>query len=106
MKPSIHPSIVREINGAVKDTSAAIPNLRNEGFAKLPYAEGSSFDASDAEYDTGYPETRVDSLQHIKEWACNPRQKCIFWLNGMAGTGKSTISRTTAEYFQKEGQLG
>ena len=32
--------------------------------------------------------------------------KCIFWLNGMAGTGKSTISRTVAQSFAEDGQLG
>ena len=28
------------------------------------------------------------------KWSANPRHKRIFWLNGMAGTGKSTIART------------
>ena len=28
------------------------------------------------------------------EWSADPRQKSIFWLSGMAGTGKSTIART------------
>ncbi|CAG8888404.1 unnamed protein product [Penicillium egyptiacum] len=32
--------------------------------------------------------------------------KCIFWLNGMAGTGKSTISRTVANRFEEEKLLG
>jgi len=30
------------------------------------------------------------------DWCDDPNGKCIFWLNGMAGTGKSTISRTIA----------
>jgi len=30
------------------------------------------------------------------DWCEDPNSKCIFWLNGMAGTGKSTISRTIA----------
>lgn len=30
----------------------------------------------------------------------------MFWLNGMAGTGKSTISRTIAQTFADNGQLG
>lgn len=30
------------------------------------------------------------------EWSADPCQKSIFWLNGMAGTGKSTIARTIA----------
>ena len=28
------------------------------------------------------------------EWSADPRHKMIFWLNGLAGTGKSTIART------------
>jgi hypothetical protein len=30
------------------------------------------------------------------KWADGPHPETIFWLNGMAGTGKSTISRTVA----------
>ena len=32
--------------------------------------------------------------------------KPIFWLNGMAGTGKSTIARTVARSFADESYLG
>ncbi|KAK6356001.1 hypothetical protein TWF718_000374 [Orbilia javanica] len=55
-----------------------------------------------------HPETRKELLQQIKDWAKSPEDqgKCIFWLNGMAGTGKSTISRTVAQYFEDNGQLG
>ena len=40
------------------------------------------------------------------EWAEDAQGKCIFWLNGMAGTGKSTISRTIGHTFAENGQLG
>ncbi|KAL2813284.1 WD domain protein [Aspergillus granulosus] len=33
-------------------------------------------------------------------------RQCIFWLNGMAGTGKSTVARTMAKSLQKNGLLG
>jgi Mrp family chromosome partitioning ATPase len=37
--------------------------------------------------------------------AQDPDAKCIFWLSGITGTGKSTISRTTAQAFADQGQL-
>jgi len=42
----------------------------------------------------------------IEAWADDPGGQCIFWLNGVAGTGKSTISRTIADRFKKQGILG
>lgn len=45
------------------------------------------------------PGTRVNLLTEIYKWIDSPTGKCIFWLRGMAGTGKSTISRSVAEYI-------
>jgi hypothetical protein len=45
-------------------------------------------------------------LDRIRKWAFSPQEKCIFWLNGMAGTGKSTISRTISRCFEEQGLLG
>ena len=39
-------------------------------------------------------------------WSQNPTGACIFWLNGVAGTGKSTISRTVASNWAEKKQLG
>lgn len=41
-------------------------------------------------------DTRVDVLGRIMSWIDGSDKRRIFWLNGMAGTGKSTISRTIA----------
>ncbi|GFF43825.1 hypothetical protein IFM46972_07340 [Aspergillus udagawae] len=49
--------------------------------------------------------TRTQLLQEIMEWATSPSQKSIFWLNGMAGTGKSTISRTVARLLKDNNHL-
>ncbi|KAL4862580.1 hypothetical protein BDV12DRAFT_41942 [Aspergillus spectabilis] len=53
-----------------------------------------------------FPGTRTELLSQILEWAKSPNEKCVFWLNGMAGTGKSTIARTVAQLFKDKGQLG
>lgn len=45
--------------------------------------------------------TRSEILDDIAQWAAKPDGKFIFWLCGMAGTGKSTIARTVAERFEK-----
>ena len=50
--------------------------------------------------------TRVDLLKEIEGWSANPGDRCIFWLNGMAGTGKSTIARTVARKLDTKGCLG
>jgi len=39
------------------------------------------------------------------DWCDDPNSKCIFWLNGMAGTGKSTISRTIARELAEKKRL-
>jgi adenylylsulfate kinase-like enzyme len=43
--------------------------------------------------------------RQITEWAEDANGKCIFWLNGMAGTGKSTIARTVAQFFDNKGHV-
>ena len=44
--------------------------------------------------------TRVKILEEIKDWACGTTQQCIYWLQGMAGTGKSTITLTAARQLR------
>ena len=74
---------------------------------KLPRVDGAAFDShAEGEGATCHPDTRVDLLRQIYEWADDPQSEAIFWLNGMAGTGKSTISRTVARAFALSGHLG
>lgn len=82
--------------------------INNLAFRKpLPTARHAEFDSFAEQHNKHcLPGTRVDLLREIKEWAENPSAECIFWLNGMAGTGKSTISRTVARSFQERGALG
>ncbi|TLD14369.1 uncharacterized protein PgNI_02690 [Pyricularia grisea] len=71
---------------------------RDIAFTKLPTAKGATFDDHANEHDPAcHPDTRVDLLDDINKRIQNPDGKHIFWLRGMAGTGKSTISRTVAK---------
>lgn len=76
-------------------------------WANLPVVEGAAFDSyMDQHEDECLPGTRTDICRQITKWAVSPTGKCIFWLNGMAGTGKSTISRTIAKSLKQSNFLG
>ena len=50
--------------------------------------------------------TRKDVLRDIECWLKGEQDQRIFWLNGLAGTGKSTITQTFAETTFADGKLG
>ena len=50
--------------------------------------------------------TRETVLDEIESWAKDLKKSPIFWLNGLAGTGKSTIAQTIAERAFADGLLG
>ena len=45
-------------------------------------------------------------LDEIEHWTEDFDRSPVFWLNGLAGTGKSTIAQTTAERLFADGRLG
>jgi len=50
--------------------------------------------------------TRRDVLVQLEDWLEDEQGQRVFWLNGLAGTGKSTIAQTFAEITFAEGKLG
>ncbi|RAH63984.1 uncharacterized protein BO66DRAFT_465757 [Aspergillus aculeatinus CBS 121060] len=50
--------------------------------------------------------TRVQILEGIDHWANDREAPCIFWMSGLAGTGKSTIARTVARKYDGQNRLG
>jgi len=50
--------------------------------------------------------TRKGVLLELEHWSMSEKEQHIFWLNGLAGTGKSTIAQTFAERMFADGKLG
>jgi len=50
--------------------------------------------------------TRRDVLSRLERWLNDGQDKQVFWLNGLAGTGKSAIAKSFAEMSFADGKLG
>ena len=50
--------------------------------------------------------TRESVLDEIEQWTEDFEKSPIFWLNGLAGTGKSTVAQTIAERLFADNRLG
>ena len=77
---------------------------------RLPHAEDASYDtrqASNNEEPQGcMAGTREQILADLEEWAVNNAAPKVFWLNGMAGTGKTSIAQSLSERLHKNEILG
>ncbi|KAM0451571.1 hypothetical protein ACHAPV_009910 [Trichoderma viride] len=82
-------------------------NKASKGELLIPVAKDAAFDSRAEEHNARcHSDTRIDLLNQIQAWIDDVDGDCIFWLNGVAGTGKSTISRTVASHFKEQGLLG
>ncbi len=80
--------------------------LQRQHLEKLPTSAAAPFNCYDRRHDSDcIPNTRVDLLREIREWADGGDKRPIYWLRGLAGTGKSTIARTIAQYYYKRRRL-
>jgi hypothetical protein len=50
--------------------------------------------------------TRTEVLLQLEHWSADEQDQRVFWLNGLAGTGKTTIAQTFAEMSFADGKLG
>ena len=72
---------------------------------------GNFYSAQGAEYLHGDRKsclqgTREAILDEIELWSRDHDKSPVYWLNGLAGTGKTTIAQTVAERIFADGQLG
>ncbi|KAF2468687.1 WD40 repeat-like protein [Lindgomyces ingoldianus] len=83
------------------------PSGRHEPLGGLPNAANATFNSFAKQHElTCLAGTRIDLLREIYSWADGRDGRHIFWLSGLAGTGKSTISRTVARNYHTPQRLG
>ena len=51
-------------------------------------------------------DTRIGILEELRQWASDRKGPQVFWLNGHAGSGKSTIAQSFAQLLSSQGELG
>ncbi|TFK61467.1 hypothetical protein BDN72DRAFT_965142 [Pluteus cervinus] len=70
------------------------------------YAVHASFDAAErGNPPKCHPDTRIAVQDSLIAWRSNPAAGPVRLISGWAGTGKTTIAQTMAEYWAREGQL-
>ncbi|KAF9642942.1 hypothetical protein BDM02DRAFT_3124013 [Thelephora ganbajun] len=118
-----HPQYDREVYGLLEDLRETIFDyqmmqrmaMHDQGRKLIKPAEATVLNnvrcAHEAEYRHGDRKrclrgTRGTILDEIELWARDSHKPPVYWLNGLAGTGKSTIAQTIAERIFADGQLG
>ncbi|KAG8736442.1 hypothetical protein FRC11_002636, partial [Ceratobasidium sp. 423] len=74
------------------------------------------FPVDDARYNSSYSmsikrrgctaQTREAIHKDLQDWTTNPTSERIYWMNGMAGTGKTTIAYSLCEWLEDTNRLG
>lgn len=95
--------ILSEISRVAKDLKHSFDV---SSISKLRLVVGALYDShANENEDFCLKGTREDLLRQISHWA-GSQDEFMFCLQGMAGTGKSTVARTVARDLQRRGLLG
>ncbi|KAK7461664.1 hypothetical protein VKT23_008091 [Stygiomarasmius scandens] len=105
MAKKIIESTIQEIKNATLDALKILENqLLHENLHRSKKAEFNEVTSTSRGVCT--EGTRVKILEQLMEWAKNDSSHPIFWMNGMAGTGKTTISYSFCQQLLGEQLLG
>ncbi|KAG9125403.1 hypothetical protein FRC07_007723 [Ceratobasidium sp. 392] len=80
------------------DEQATETRLRN--LPNSPAAKYNSVESLSLRRNGCAPNTRVHVLEQLRDWTSDNTSQKIYWLNGMAGTGKTTIAYTLCEQLE------
>ncbi|QRV98494.1 Vegetative incompatibility protein HET-E-1 [Ceratobasidium sp. AG-Ba] len=92
-------------NKNVKVSNDHATNTRLQALSPVQEARYNASAASQARRNGCTPNTRQLVLRELSEWASDPNGPKIYWMNGMAGTGKTTIAYSLCSSLEEAGQL-
>ncbi|KEP48657.1 vegetative incompatibility protein HET-E-1, partial [Rhizoctonia solani 123E] len=106
----IHGYLERVTLNANMNMLGAINDLSMESrLAKMSPAMSAVYDSAastDLRRGNCAPGTRVQQIDFLLEWARDPKAGNTCWMNGMAGTGKTTIAYTVCAKLENTFELG
>ncbi|KAJ1305552.1 hypothetical protein OPQ81_000555 [Rhizoctonia solani] len=89
----------------IKDVEVQTESLLN-GMSPAKSAVYNSDASDEIKRGTCAPGTREPQIELLLEWAHNPETGRTCWMNGMAGTGKTTIAYTVCSKLEESSKLG
>ncbi|KAG8739325.1 hypothetical protein FRC10_005783 [Ceratobasidium sp. 414] len=79
-------------------------NTRLELLSHSPNAHYRAVGSKNVDRTRCTPNTRVEVLQDLREWVHYGKFQKVYWLNGIAGTGKTTIAYSLCEDLENSGK--
>ncbi|KAG8792612.1 hypothetical protein FRC12_005509 [Ceratobasidium sp. 428] len=98
-------SIWRTTNQSLAIANESLADARLERLTPVRAASYSSRAASQLSRGDCAPNTRLAVLEGLQNWASDPKGAKVYWMNGMAGTGKTTIAYTFCNMLGLSRQL-